>query len=810
MKKYILPLFVLLQYTVFGQGYSAKSVKDSIDKYNDARPIENVYLQYDRPAYNAGETIWFKAYIVTAAGATNLSKNFYVDFADTAGNVLMHGVYPVQASAAAGNFKIPASYNSKTIHVHAYTRWMLNFDSAFLYDKDIRIFQVVKPGTKPAIVTAPTASVQFFPEGGDYVAGIRSKVAFKAVYSNGLPANITGVITNSKGEVVDSIKSVHDGMGFFYLEPEDGETYTAVWQYNQGNTTKTPLPAVKAAGAVLQLALLKNRVGMSIARNNASPAQYRQMHIIATMQQQVVYAAPVSLDVVNFSGGGIPLNHLGTGILQVTLLDSNWQAVAERIMFINKNDYSFQPVVRFDTIGTGRREKNVLVIAVPDSLESNLSVAVTDADAGVDSTGDIVSKLLLTGQLKGNVYQPSYYFNTGGDSVMQQLDLVMLTNGWRRYKFNEIITGTTPPLKYQPDTSYLTLSGKIYGPKPGKIKEAGTLMVILKSTNPADTTKDVLILHINDDGSFTQPGYSFNDTLRAYYQFASKKGGGLNNYGKATFSSGALDAARRIDYNKNSPVYIGIDTAGSYYFAMLAAREAANAALIKQSTLKNIVVTAKAKTRLDSLDSKYTSGLFSGGNVSKQFDLINDFAAASAINALTYIQGKVAGLTIRNAIMPNPSVTWRNANTDFYLDEVPVTTDIITTISLQDIAYIKVFSPPFFGGPGNGAGGAIAIYTRRGGEVSPWQSAMVNRTATVIGYTATKEFYSPDYGADSAMNMATDVRPTLYWNPWVLTAAGGNTVRLPFYNNDITKKMRVVIEGIDGNGRFTRIERLVE
>ena len=51
-----------------------------------------------------------------------------------------------------------------------------------------------------------------------------------------------------------------------------------------------------------------------------------------------------------------------------------------------------------------------------------------------------------------------------------------------------------------------------------------------------------------------------------------------------------------------------------------------------------------------------------------------------------------------------------------FLDEMPVTSDMLTSIPVNDIAYIKVFSPPFMGATGGGSGGGIAIYTRKGGD----------------------------------------------------------------------------------------------
>jgi len=810
MKKCLLLLLLALQYTVHGQVTSIQALKNSIDKYSAGHITENVYIQYDKPVYNPGETIWFKAYILTAEGATRVSKNLYVDFIDASGAVLMHGVYPVQISSVAGSFQVPEKYKGRSIHVHAYTQWMLNFDTAFLYDKDIRIIQHSQPGSKPVATPVYTASVQFFPEGGDCIAGIKTKLAFKATYNNGMPAGIHGIIVNSKGVVVDTVATIHDGMGYFYLTAQPGETYTAQWQDEQGVAYTTALPDIKTDGASLQLSQLKNGVGLLITRSNNAPAPYTKMHIVATMQQQAVYIAPVDIAATTFTSGNIPLSQLSTGILQVTLLDSNWQPVAERIIFINKNDYRFKPAVHFDTAGTGKREKNVLVINMPDTLDGNLSVSVTDAGVGTDSTDDIVSRFMLTGELKGNVYHPSQYFSANNDSAAQQLDLVMLTNGWRRFKINEIIAGTTSALQYAPDTSYLTFSGKVQGLKPGQLKDAGSLMVIVKRINPADSAKDYFMVPLNDDGTFSRPYYSFYDTLKVYYQFASKKGDRFNSIAKVTFGSGVLAAPTHVSYNKANPIVAGTDTTGDYYNAMLAIEQARVAELLKKTTLHNVTVYAKVKSRLDTLEDRYTSNMFTGGaSVAAQFDFIRDRNASISLDVLRFLSGRVAGLIID---VGKPSAMWRGWPTHFFINERQVeVNEVNASVNMTDIAYIKVFRPPFFvGNFGGSPGGAVAIYTRKGDEELPAQFNTGLPEKRVTGYTVTKEFYSPDYSVDSVAHSANDIRSTLYWNPWVLVTAKDHVARLPFYNNDITKKMRVIIEGTDGNGRLTRIEKLVE
>src|SRR3569833_2035526 len=185
MQKYLLFLFLLLQTGVFAQALTLQRVKACIDTYSALYPAEKMYMQFDKPAYSAGETIWFKAYLMKGFEVSNISRSLYVDFSDTAGNILMHGVYPIQRSSAAGSFELSSFFKGKNVHVRAYTKWMMNFDTSFLYDRDIRILQKLQPNAKPVVKPALAASIQFFPESGDYIVGVPNRIAFKANYLNG-------------------------------------------------------------------------------------------------------------------------------------------------------------------------------------------------------------------------------------------------------------------------------------------------------------------------------------------------------------------------------------------------------------------------------------------------------------------------------------------------------------------------------------------------------------------------------------------------------------------------------------------------
>ncbi len=796
-------LLCFLQVHLFAQTVTTRSVKTNIENYGTNFQQERIYIQFDKPVYAPGETIWFKAYIMQGINTSDISKNFYFDFTDSGGNVLLHSISPVIQSSAKGGFEIPAAYTGQTIHITAYTKWMLNFDSAFLYNKDIFVIQ-----KKPAAMNAVKktgAVIHFFPESGDCISGINGKIAFKANYENGLPANVNGNVVNSKGETVATLASMHDGMGFFYLEPQAGETYNAKWKDDKAVLYQSNLPVVKNNGAALEIKPATGQTGFVIRRSINAAGNFTEMHIVATMQQQLVYMASVKLDASPVVSGSIPTAQLPSGILQITLFDSNWIAVAERICFVNNNDFYFEPEVGFSALGLEKRRENILVISLPDSVEANLSVAITDAGVGVDSSDDIISHFLITGDLKGSVYHPSYYFSNSSDSTAQHLDLVMLTNGWRRIKWEDVVQGKMPKIKYPNDTAYLSFGGKVYGASPDELRGSSNLLIILKAK---DSSQQNMIVPVNPDGSFEQSNVILFDTLKAFYQFAGVTN--LNNSAEVTFGNGSVPSPKKISINRDNFKNFYIDTAAENRAKYFADEEARLAQLLKTTTLQDVVVKTKAKSPLQLLDEKYAGGLFSGGDAA-QFDLTNDPVAKSTFSIFTYLQGRVAGLTINSASSSGgtPSLTWRGSTPEIYIDEIQSDVSTANSLTMNDIAYIKVFRPPFMGAFGGGSGGAIAVYTKKGGDASSRPSKGL-AYKIVTGYTPQKEFYSPDYGTIDQRNEQQDYRSTIYWNPLVITTSANHIIRLPFYNNDITNSFRVIVEGVSKDGRLTRIEKVIE
>lgn len=794
MRNLLFPFIAFVFVTVVHSSIQAQTIATAIEEYATSYSPERVYIHYDKSAYAAGETVWFKAYLMNEIMPADQSKTLYVDWIDDKGAILSHTVSPVVDAVTHGQFEIPEKYRGNLLYVKAYTKWMLNFDSSFIYHKALPI---ISPDLKSTLArNKPNYTINFFPEGGDLVAGVNSKVAFKANDQWGRPVKVKGQVIGNQGKVEARFEASHDGMGFFMLTPAVGIKYTVKWKDDRNVEHTSALPEVKADGATLQILMSGTNRIFSVNFNQAFARQSDTVHLVGTIYQHIAFQ--VSRATSTPVKGTIPTDQLPSGILTITLFDKNWNPLAERITFINNHEYRFEPGMEVQHWGLNKRARNELRIKVPDSLVANLSIAVTDAAIGSDSSNNIVSHLMLSSELKGEVYNPAQYFRPGNDSADQQLDLVMLTHGWRRFKWNDIVEGKIEKPRFARDTSYISLSGKVMGVLPGQLGRDASVILMVKQK---DKDGQMIVAPIAPDGSFNDEATILFDTAQVYYSFQkAPKDAGIQ------FMTDRLPAQPVNPPGFFKPQGLYPDTTGMARQFDLADEANDIAAMSRVKTLENVVVTSRTKTPQQLMDEKYASGLFSGGD-SYQFDLVNDPMAIGAMNIFNYLQGKVAGLMITTT-GSTPTMQWRGGTPQLYLNETPVDASFVSSLSINDVAYIKVFRPPFMGGF-NGSNGAIAIYTRRGDDVKqePGKGLAHNK---VFGYSAIKEFYSPNYASFSPKNEERDLRTTLYWNPAILTSPGASELIVTFYNNDVSEAFRVIIEGMTRDGKLARVEQIME
>lgn len=799
---------LLCLFSFLPEGEWPDNITNALQQYASHFPQEKVYLHVDKDYYAAGESIWFKAYL-TMQNLPNLTaRNLYVELIAKDGSIVAKKMLGVQGGGAPGELVIPGTVKSGQYQLRAYTAWMLNFDTHFLFYKNITIFDQQAKTTATTPPASTDFAVQLFPEGGNLVTGAACQVAFKAIDAQGLPIDVTGQVKDSKGNNVAEIKTQHDGMGMFTLTPAPGENYSAIVNNAAGAMKMLFLPPAVTSGATLKVFNRGPRVFFQALTGPTTSDDYNEMLVVASMQQQLVYRALLNVQEGKISGF-IPTSQLPSGILQITLFKKDGTPLAERLAFVKQP--TMQLGLKEGTINQNRRTLNSFTIKVPDSLQAHISVSVTDADEVVENPDrqNIVSNFLLTSDLTGYIKDAGQYFENNEDSTNQRLDLVMMTNGWRRFAWKAILNNQFPKQRYEYETG-INIGGTAYT-SGGKLPMmGGQLDMIIKV--PADSSSLYTKVPVTGLGEFAVDNAHFKDTAMIYY-----KGAGTKAFTDVTvkFTDHFFDYSVPVKTPYPYLLPPPIDNNVLKNFLATAAQGNRVNRNVPSMTahpiqLKEVKVEEKKIKPEEELDKRYTSGMFSGGD-GIVFDLTNQPAMYQ--NIFQYLQSRVAGLQITGDLN-NPSISWRGGSPTFYLNEMPTDIQMLSTMNVSDIAMVKVFRPPFMGGF-NGSNGAIAVYMKRGDSgkgSTPFNSTDGSFKDFAVfkkpGYALVREFYSPDYSVAAPLNSLPDQRLTLFWSPDVRIDPATHTATVSFYNNDYTKHFRVVAEGMSEDGNVGRAAKV--
>jgi hypothetical protein len=790
-------LLMLLLWSLWIPSIRAQNQAGLLDSLNKRIPIEKLYLQLDRDLYFSGQEVWFKGYFMSGFLPSASNSTLFVELLNNQSTLILRKVLPVFGAVSYGDFKLPDTLSTGSYQLRAYSPLMLNYDKQFLFSRRIEVFGKEKASnTENKISTA--VQIRFFPEGGNLIAGLSNNIAFKVTDSNGLPVDVRGSIKNQRGETVTPFSSFHDGMGVFALTPVSGDSYYAVVEPSTTNL-KSNLPQAVQEGITLAI---KNVVGekeFSMVQKGSNPA-FKPAYLIGQMQHQVVFKHALS-GAGSPIHGIIPTSGLPSGILQITVFNAAGMPLAERLTFIDNKEYRLPFTMRLDTLQTAARKLNHFSLRLQDSVTGNFSVSVTDAD--FDLTGkrqaNIWSEFLLTSDLPGYVYRPAWYFS-GNDSTVRAMDMLMMTNGWRRFKWTDLAAGKMPSLQYK-DEAYISLSGQVKLRGSKKSFAGRDLMVWV--TTP-DSARTMQLVKTDASGKFRMDSMVFFDKAKILF---SDVMGDKSRFITVRLNRDSLYHAYDLPLLQIPNAGMSSSSSGPLNNMSLAHRDYVRG---EGLMLDNVTVHG-IKNSTSQLEAKYMSPLFAGGINAKTFDLTREFIPQ--VNLFEYLMGRVAGLTIvrDRSGFDNYSLYYRQAGLSrpmqLYLDEMPADASMISSIPVSDIALVKLY-PTFIGAPGGGANGVLAVYTKRGNELNDYYDQK-GEIVDYDGYSIIKEFYQPDYSRP-VENRFADYRLTLDWNPEIYVNGLNPVIPVRFYNNDRTKKFRVVAEGITSDGKLLMYESVIE
>jgi hypothetical protein len=529
---YLSTLFLAaIHFTSFAQGDSTflTHAATSLTKHFNTHPVEKVYLHLDKSYYLPGDTIWFKAYTVIGEKhqLSALSKVLYCELINNRDSVINREVLRLKTGMAWSDFYLPRSLKPGSYHIRAYTNWMRNAGTEYFYDQKIRIggMQALLNSAKQVLQTKP--DIQFFPEGGELVEGIRSRIAVKSVGVNGLGRDITGVITDNEGNEVATFATRHLGMGVFALMPQAGKTYRAKITCADSSKYTIDLPKARDEGFTLAI---NNRgadsIYVKVAANDKlfQAEQNAVFYLIAQSGGKIYYTAQSKLAGPVFTTL-ISKSRFPSGIVQFTLFSQNGEPLSERVIFIQNNDgLKVELSSSSNTYSTRQKVKIDIstIIGNTKAATGGFSVAVVNEsrvplDENSEST--ILNNLLLTSDIKGYIEQPNYYFTNINDQTRADLELLMLTQGYRRFDWKRILNKTDLPDIYQPEKS-LELAGSIKTPGGKPVPNGKITLLATREKFIADTAAD-------QNGNFLFKDVELPDTAKIVLR-ARKQNNGSN------------------------------------------------------------------------------------------------------------------------------------------------------------------------------------------------------------------------------------------------------------------------------------------
>ncbi|MBC7418253.1 MAG: carboxypeptidase regulatory-like domain-containing protein [Pedobacter sp.] len=647
---------------------------------------------------------------------------------------------------------------------------------------------------KNAIVSE---DIQFFPEGGALVADIPNKIAFKAIKSDGLGIDANGSIVDENAKQVATFTTQHLGMGSFEFTPETGKAYSAKITFVNGGAKIVKLPVVSADGSVLNIDNSNpDQLVVKISSNKSflDKNKGKKVYLVARSKGVICYGAQTSLaePVYNTT---IPKTKFPRGIAQFTLFSEDGKPISERIVFVDhKDNLALNVSTPLPSYGAKKKVK-VSILAKNDTtaVQGSFSISVVDETKvpyNDDRASTILSTLLLTSDVKGYIEEPNYYFDKPDEKRAGNLDLLLLTQGYRSFTYADILGDKKPEIAFFPEQG-IEVSGILRMSNGIPVRKGQLLLTIPDKRYRQELTTDPV-------GVFKFSDLVLNDTSKV--TITAKYNAGYQNM----VLSLKGNAFPNVGHNFNGPdEVLNIDSTLTAYLSNSKKQYS------YLHTLKDVTISAASKPKPSHKDFSALTGLsqiadheISGESLKGCNLLIN--CLQSMLPGVTFIDNNFYIARDYNAGNRIPMGIFYNG---FFVD-----ISSLGAASGDNVSSVEVFLKDQLGTVNrqNNINGVIVINQKekpKGQRISKAQLLdMLPKNYQLIfspqGYDKSRAFYVPRYDVTANLNR-NDLRTTVYWNPSVVTDAAGKA-SFEFYNADGKGKYKVVVEGIDDNGDVAR------
>ncbi len=526
---------VLIPNQVSGQSWEQEIIQKS-QTYQATFHQRKVFVQTDRPVYSAGDTIWLSGFVLNAYNnqLNTSEKVLYIELLDPDGEISQKELFKIDAGRSRGDLPLSADLKSGKYRIVAYTNWMRNMGSAYYFsmpiwvsnsdtqselqtaDAEKELQEDVVPDTEEKISYSNHFKVGFYPESGNLLTGVPGKIAFEVKDSSGHPVLVNTLIKDDQNQIITPANTLWKGKGVFNLTPLPNHKY---YMQVLGSDSLYALPTPEAEG--VSMAFIgetpENKVQITI-RHNMDTLVNPNYFLLAMQNGKPISGIQLNLSDRKEGSVYLDVDKYKTGIAQFTLFDAQKQPLCERITFI-KNDQQIDLIVREKQLANAPRGKVNLEITSKDPsgfpVSTDLAIAITDANRVPDELylhPNIFEYVALPADLPLSANEYASVFEQGREAQFKT-ELLMLTNGWRRYTWKEVLADTIGQPQFLEEPGIYVQGVVRTRLRKDKVpKDVDVSMISQGSQMELFTEK------ADKNGNFTFLLKDFQDTLRAVVQ----------------------------------------------------------------------------------------------------------------------------------------------------------------------------------------------------------------------------------------------------------------------------------------------------
>lgn len=808
----LLILTLISNLSLFAQD-SDENPATKLTQFITSRPQEKLFVHLDKPFYSISDEIWFKIYLVDAMNhLPRKSSVVYVELIDENETIVAKRNIQIVNGGGFGDIALPElSLPTGEYVLRAYTSYMRNFDESFFFYQKINLIDGIDQAE--LVTSADNASIKldFFPEGGEIVSGQMNFIAFKVSGNYDSADEIKGKIVDSDGKKIADFRTENFGMGLIPIVPEPNKTLSAEVEY-RGKRYQFPLPVPLASGFLLSVR--NTGSNLVLVAKHTNPESMKNASVVVHQRGKIL--GVVSTNENPYIQSAFKQDKLPGGIISFTLFDENGLPRRERIAFVENNDQSREQIdIQSNKEKYQSREKISLSFnkTLDSDFTGNGSVSITNLNlVPKDSRqSHLLSYLLLSSDIKGEIENPGYYFNEENEERFKHLDLLMLTQGWRRFTWKEVLNKDQPLFKFPLEDGF-TIEGQLVDFYNRKKAVSGEVKLNVIENIMASQT-----ITSNDSGYFFFPNLMVGDTATIVLQ--------SNRFNKKKKTVSDNDNVFIKVFEQNTPeVVIPEFVKNTHYEKEEEEIESYIDAYNKIAAIDSAFKLGEGIYLLGEFQVNSTKSSTALENPFKQADIlygapskrvvVDSLARIVPSDRVLDILRTTAGVRVQGTF-PNQTVSIRgissaNSGTTplIIVDGVYTTLDVLNSIPVADVSYIDVLKGPdaaIFGV--QGVNGAIAVFTRTGRPPEKKRPRVGIVDFKFPGFTLGREFYTPDYSEKSEKHKKPDYRTTLYWNPEVDLSSNSP---VEFFSSDEKGTYLIHLEGITSEGKVVLEEKLIE